>query len=493
MEAVAVAAEVAADVVVAAAPPVLLDVLHIVSAHFAVEGNIAVGICQETWRDKRIWMAIIDMMHKPKKVKGRKSIAAPRLVIASKKGRLDVVQRLLDLDANIEAKSTNGSTALTWACKYGHKDVASCLLDRHANIDALNNNNKSALWTACYFANVKATHLLLARGANIDLGDPPILDACQDVHEGDQADTDMSTLWARRSKVVRLLADHHANLNVVDADGDTALMLASRCNQAAIIERLLDKHVDIDALNNNNKSALNVACYWANVEAARVLLTRGANVNLGVPPILEACRNVPERNRAQVETSKLWARRLQVVRLLAYHKANLNVVDADGLTALMRASRYNQAAIIELLVKKHANIDALDNNNRSALNYACYWANINAAYELLDGDKRANLNLGEPPILAACVDIHEDDQAETDMSTLWDRRYEIVTALTRRWANLDVVDADGDGPLDLAEINEQWDIVDLLRTALGEDQDEDEDEEEEEEVDEDEVHYGNYF
>jgi len=106
-----------ADIVVAAAPPGLLDVLHIVSAHFAATGNAAVGISREAWRDVRIWMAIIDMKHKPKKANGKVDVEAPRMVIVSRQGRLDVVQRLLDFGANIEAKEKDGYTALAWACR----------------------------------------------------------------------------------------------------------------------------------------------------------------------------------------------------------------------------------------------------------------------------------------------------------------------------------------------------------------------------------------
>ena len=39
--------------------------------------------------------------------------------------------------------------------------------------------------------------------------------------------------------------------------------------------------------------------------------------------------------------------------------------------------------------------------------------------------------------------------------------------LVRHNADLDVVDANGDGPLDLAEMNEQWAIVAVFREALG--------------------------
>jgi len=278
-----------ADVEQEAAPTGLLDVLHIVAAHNADEGNAAVGICRGAWSDTRTWLAIIDMQHSPKNTNGEIDFTASRLGIASLKGELDVVQRMLDLGADIEARNAKGHTALFAACRHGHVHVANFLLDRHANIEArniqdatplfiaatmnqvaiiellcnrhadinvLNNDNTSALFIACHFANIEATRVLLARGANVDLGDPPILEACILPHEDDQAEMDMSTLWARRLQVVRILADHNANLNVVNANGWTALMFAIRYNQAAIVELLLDRHVDLNVVNANGWTAL---------------------------------------------------------------------------------------------------------------------------------------------------------------------------------------------------------------------------------------------
>jgi len=563
-------------------PRVLIDVLHIVSAHFAVEGNAAVGICREAWRDERIWMAIIDMKHTPKDANGEVDMEASRLVIASRNGRLENVKKLLDLGANIEGKSTNGNTALSLACMYGHEHVASFLLDRDANIDALNiynlsalylacrnanveaarlllarganvdlgdppilaaiqdsheeeeqmdcrlqlvclladhnanlkavdedgltalmlairysqaavieflldrdanidelnNDNESALYLACFYANVEAARLLIARGANVDLGDPPILAACRSVHKDDRAEVDMSTFWARRLLVVQLLADNNANLNAVNVAGNTALMIASHYNRAAIIELLLNRHVDIDALNNHNLTALNMACYWASVESARLLLEHGANVDLGIPPILDAGQYVQEDETEQVDMSTFWARRLLVVRLLIDHNANLNVFYPDGCTALILASRNNQAAIVELLLDRHVDIDALNTENESALCYACHFANVDIVRLLLA--RGANVNFGRPPILAACAAMHEDYLAQVGMSTFWARRGEIVIELVLHSADLEVVDADGDGPLDLAEVNEQWAIVAVLRKVLGMSDVEEKEEKEEE-------------
>ena len=69
------------------------------------------------------------------------------------------------------------------------------------------------------------------------------------------------------------------------------------------------------------------------------------------------------------------------------------------------------------------------------------------------------------------------------MSTFWARRCEIVTELVRHNADLDVVTANGDGPLDLAEFYNQQDILAVLREALGMSDEEEEEEEEEEEQD----------
>jgi ankyrin repeat protein len=148
---------------------------------------------------------------------------------------------------------------------------------------------------------------------------------------------------------------------------------------------------------------------------------------------------------------------------LADHNAHLNIVDENGWTAIMFASRYNQAAIIELLCDRHADINMLNNYNISALCLASRNANIEAARVLLA--RGANVDSGDPPLIAACMFPHEDEEADMDMSTFWARRCEIVIELVRHNADLNVVDAQGHGPLYFAEMSNQQDIVAVLREA----------------------------
>ena len=110
------------------------------------------------------------------------------------------------------------------------------LCNRHAAIDVLDNNNRSALAIACSNARVEAVRALLARGANVDLGtSSPINFACADLLASFREGQNMSTFWARRCEIVVELVRANANLNVVSAQGNTALQLARHFKQPAII------------------------------------------------------------------------------------------------------------------------------------------------------------------------------------------------------------------------------------------------------------------
>ena len=75
-------------------------------------------------------MAIIDIQHSPKKPNSEVDLTATRLIIASKRGELDAVQRLLNLGADNQLKSSNGNIALALVIRKGHVHVAIFLLDR---------------------------------------------------------------------------------------------------------------------------------------------------------------------------------------------------------------------------------------------------------------------------------------------------------------------------------------------------------------------------
>ena len=68
---------------------------------------------------------------------------------------------LLDRGANIEAKDTNGNTALRLAVVEGHKDIARLLLDRGADIEAKDVDSWTALDSAASCGQEAIARLLL--------------------------------------------------------------------------------------------------------------------------------------------------------------------------------------------------------------------------------------------------------------------------------------------------------------------------------------------
>ena len=135
---------------------------------------------------------------------------------------------------------------------------------------------------------------------------------------------------------------------------------------------MLEKGADVNARDNGGASVLALAAAANNIELARILIAKGANVNnadeLGFTPLLFAAGN-SDHNAA-------------MVRLLIEHGAQVNVKSADTvetvkngplalghLTPLQFAAQANYEAT-EALLKAGADINAKDVRNATPLVFA---------------------------------------------------------------------------------------------------------------------------
>ena len=89
---------------------------------------------------------------------------------------------------------------------------------------------------------------------------------------------------------------------------------------------------------------------------------------------LAACQTTNPKQENTVSNQELFehARQGNLIKLgqVVGGGADVNVTDADGMTALMHAAANNNYAEAGLLVGKDANLDARDNSGKSALMYA---------------------------------------------------------------------------------------------------------------------------
>ena len=107
------------------------------------------------------------------------------------------------------------------------------------------------------------------------------------------------------------------------------------------------------------KPSLLEACEKGNIEAVKQHLSAGADVNVkgdgGRTPLHEAAFN----------------RHKEVVELLIDKDADVNAMDElEGLTPLHFAAVFGQKEIAELLIAKGADVNAMDDTGRTPLDYA---------------------------------------------------------------------------------------------------------------------------
>ena len=147
-------------------------------------------------------------------------------------------------------------------------------------------------------------------------------------------------------------------LNSQDNDGNTALMFAADLGDFSIVEKLLEKEVDITLQDKRGDTALTIA---------------GDNGFINIVDLL--LETIPsESGMLLIDAIKQDDYKL-VRELMELNTVDINLQDEDGNTALIFACKNDNYDIVKLLVDKGADINVQNNNGISPLLAACY--NIN--------------------------------------------------------------------------------------------------------------------
>ena len=191
---------------------------------------------------------------------GGGSDAAPeldgRLLEAARTGAADEVRSLLERGADVEARDQNGATALVAAAYGNHVEVARVLIEAGADVNRKDETEQSAFLIA-----------------TSEVGDDP--------------------------RLLELTLANGADVNAKDSYNGTGLIRAAERGHAAIIERLLERPIEVDHVNRLGWTALLEAIILGegggrHTEVVRRLVAAGADVDLadggGVTPLAHARR-----------------------------------------------------------------------------------------------------------------------------------------------------------------------------------------------------------
>ena len=289
-------------------------------------------------------------------------------------GEKGATRALVKANANIEARDSNGRTALLLAAAHGSLQAARELIEAGAYVDSRDDRGNTALHLSCANGQLLIAKELIENGAGVDEtnhnGDTPLLSA---IKHG-------------KHELISPLSEKGADINAKTSSGETALHTVARSGDLQTCCELLNCHADVEALNQDHRSALAVAAHAGKGKVCCLLLKRGARSTYSISFFHCMCNAVRKGDVATLArfvemgesvnqrdgrgTGLLhWAvrnERLCVIRWLLTHGAGVSAANDDGFTPLHdacllsnRTSARTVSDIIGLLLAHGADINAL--------------------------------------------------------------------------------------------------------------------------------------
>jgi uncharacterized protein len=148
------------------------------------------------------------------------------LLQSAEKGHLEQVKALLKKGADVNARDTNGQTALMAAAGRGHLEMVKLLIDKGADVNANDENGQTALMGAAVSGQLQIVEFLNDKGSNVKAKNKHVPTVV------------MAAEWGKNYDIVRLLIDKGADVNAKAKNGDTALKLAKTKGHTRIVELL---------------------------------------------------------------------------------------------------------------------------------------------------------------------------------------------------------------------------------------------------------------
>ncbi len=241
--------------------------------------------------------------------------------------------------------------------------------------------------------------------------------------------------------VVRELLQNHADPNLAQPDGSTALILAVEGDDLIVADLLIGAGADLNAANEYGATALSVACTGGNIAMINTLLEAGADPNAallsGETPLMTA---VDKGN-------------LDAVRALLEHGANVNAKETRGdQTALMWAVANKHPEIVRLLLEHGADVHARSRGDFSPLLFAAQQGDVAIGSTLVEAGAEVNdlrMTDGMTALMLAAAGGHD----------------ELSVLLLSRDANPDLTDERGQTALHYAAPDPK--SIELVRALLA--------------------------
>lgn len=325
------------------------------------------------------------------------------LMLAARKGNVDIVQIILNCKANQDLENQNGETALFLALEAKRSEAVKLLANSKKRVNKPNQHLITPLMQAALNDDDVSLTVLLKHGANIEAKDKRNLSAytlAQNKNNKKAMQVLMEygahdAIQARRNTVatrtinksdrpliaaakhghidlVRTLLANKHNPNEKDETGMTALMHATSRGHVAIVELLCAaQDIDVNMRDQQKNNAVMYAVIQGQLEALKTLIRYNAKIavldndkkdllTLAVDNQKHAIINYLLRHKSYQGLSKQRLNSLLLtlsllgdtegVKIVLRHGAEIHSQDQNGNTALLLASGNGHTQIVKNLL-----------------------------------------------------------------------------------------------------------------------------------------------
>lgn len=277
------------------------------------------------------------------------------LLRAVEHNNVAIVKILLEHGAHPEARGKRGRTALMYAAWKNHWHTLDLLLSKGADVNLKDERGRNVLHNLAADKNCdwgqEVIRLLLSRDIHIDgpdgqdnLGRTPLHWACATgkLHLAKQLLT--------RPKNAK------ANVHAVEIRQKTSLHLAVAHKRTDIVEMLLQHHANVNVMSDGGWTPLHTACEIGCEDVVRMLLSAGADTNAKLLNGMSPLHIAAEGGHAEV-----------VMLLLGRKEVKRAARDVFGFTPFLRAAQRKRKEVVQILAP-FRNVEALSEDALGACN-----------------------------------------------------------------------------------------------------------------------------
>jgi ankyrin repeat protein len=376
------------------------------------------------------------------------------------------VQVLIERGANVNASNDHGRTPLSYAAGSLRMELAEILLSCGANVNQADKWNETPLFYALLdprisrASSAERVHLqpdedpfswvyyrsnrpipdygllrismlraLVAAGANID---------CADYRGISLLMYAASWELGENSGAVSMLLEYGANVNLADADGQTALIWIARRHGSLNLDLLIKKGAQIDHADKDGATALMHSSQCGMTHHMEALIRAGANMDLqdggGLTAVMHVVKTATKSDDSRLD-------------ILLQNGCDINLKDKLGRTVLHHAAQSADVSVFPLLLRAfnsvNDGVNLRDQYGQTALMYAAERPD----YDLI-------MKRIFPLLLDAGANIHLADNY--GRTALWYAAYRqrrrAVAILVKAGADIHHADAEGQTPWSFAVI-----------------------------------------